>query len=168
MTKRWKAGMAAGYAAALGTAGVVMWGDRQSNQRIEATHDTALPTPAEPVARTADINGDGRVELDDILLVIHAFKSEDDCESPCLADICCCGPHVIDLDDILAVLTAMTGETVICPPIECVTPSKQISVECENADGVLVPVEPNADGEIAIMEDQRCVYTAVPAAEPGD
>ena len=164
MTKR-RMAACAGYGTALAAALVVMRDANQSNEKIEATRpaiEAAIPI------RNGDVNGDGRIELDDILLVMRAFSSPDECPPPCLEDICCCGPHVVELDDLLAVLLASSGETVFCPPVECVEPEVRIHVECENADGVLVPIERNADGEYTVFEGQRCEYSAVPAAEPGE
>lgn len=127
-------------------------------------------SPADsPRIRTGDVDDNGRIDLDDILLVMAAFSSSEPCEPPCLADICCCGPYVLDLDDLVAVLQAFSGATVICPPMECPRPAARIRVECENADGELELVERNADGATTVLGGQRCVYTSVPpAAEPGD
>jgi hypothetical protein len=117
-------------------------------------------SPADPPAGcTADVNGDGLQDIDDILAVMAAFSLET-CEPPCPADICCCGPHVVDVEDLIAVLFAFTGATDICPVVECPLSSARIEIRCRNADGEMVLMVPDADGSITVMEEQYCEYTA--------
>lgn len=185
MTKRWKAAWGAGYAAAIGAAVLVMRDANQSIQKIEATRPApakTVPTtsltemfenrrasgdPPPDLPRTADVNDDGRVELDDILLVLRAFSSLDECETPCPEDICCSGEHRIDLDDILAVLAAARGETDICP--RCGPPTQAVTEVFEVfLDGRWVRAKPAHDGTHYVTKDMEWRCRRLPAAEPGD
>lgn len=113
-----------------------------------AAMDMSPADPA-PSGRTGDVNGDGVVDVDDILAVMAVFSRES-CESPCPEDICCCGPHLLDLDDLVAVLRAFSGETVICPPVECAKPHLATVMERYFEDA-WVPLPWHEDGTIHIQ-----------------
>lgn len=146
MTKRWKA-VYAGAGAILVATGVFHMRTVEINRVVESTRPPPPMTPpttsvvelAEairaagdpppgtlvPSRPNADVNRDGVIELDDILLVLAAFSAEE-CEYPCPEDICCSGEHRIDLEDIIAVLKASSGETDICP--RCAPPTEVFEV----------------------------------------
>ena len=88
---------------------------------------TVCGTPANPIhsapetATTwhlSDANGDGNVDLDDLLLALAGFAGELDPTGVKSVDVAPCDPNgAIDLDDLLTALAAFSNEEIACPPV---------------------------------------------------
>lgn len=157
MRKRWTA---AWVVSAVGIFGWSVTEIRRNKEIVREMEAVALGDPLPAIPRTADVNEDGQIDLDDILWVMAAFRAEQPRPHPCPEDICCCGPHVVDLDDLLAVMAAVSGKTEICAERDCPQPPPMsLGVEVFE-DGGWVRVARHADRTFHIQAGQRMRYVA--------